>query len=347
LLDAPDIERLAVRFGEVPEAAGASAGESLGAGDEPSVGSTDQPKGKYDDLVMPESDVYVLPPEEDAAAFSSLVPLKPSGSRTPFFVIHARGGAVLNYQPLTKFVDAEQPIYGLQSQGLDGVTEPLRSIEAMAAHYITLVRSIQPHGPYLLGGGSLGGVIALEMAHQLRTIGEETSLLAMFDSWGPNVFMDTQRQNAVQHVGSKYNRIVRLVRERGVPRMLRQVYRRGMEFADEAGNAAVVRWHRVLQRVARRPLPHAVRYQFVERVNLAVLRVYRPQPWDGEVVLFRALDDPDFSKDDPSMGWSGTALGGIKLIDCPGTHNTIMKGPIFGAYLSQEIRRAQLGASAG
>lgn len=345
LLDAPNIEKLAVRFGEVPDAAGAPVAEQPTEGD--ATPAADRPKGKYDDFVMPESDVYVLPPEEDAEVFSSLVPLKPSGSRTPFFVIHARGGAVLNYQPLTTFVDADQPIYGLQSQGLDGVTEPLRSIEAMAAHYITLVRSVQPHGPYLLGGGSLGGVIALEMAHQLRKLGEETSLLAMFDSWGPNVFMDTQRQNAVQHVGSKYNRIVRLVRERGVPRMLRQVYRRGMEFADEAGNAAVVRWHRVLQRVARRPLPHAVRYQFVERVNLAVLRVYRPQPWDGEVVLFRALDDPDFSKDDPSMGWTGTALGGIKLIDCPGTHNTIMKGPIFGAYLSQEIRRAQLGASGG
>lgn len=76
------------------------------------------------------------------------------------------------------------------------------------------------------------------------------------------------------------------------------------------------------------------------RASLGLLRAYRPKPWNGEVVLFRSPDDPDFSKIDPSLDWTGTSLPGIKLIDCPGTQMPIMKGRSFEALLQQVIRRA-------
>ena len=70
----------------------------------------------------------------------------------------------------------EQPVYGLQAIGLDGLTRPLRSIPAMAARYCEEVRRVQPRGPYYLCGGSLGGTLAFEMAQQLSRSGEEVAL---------------------------------------------------------------------------------------------------------------------------------------------------------------------------
>jgi acyl transferase domain-containing protein/thioesterase domain-containing protein/aryl carrier-like protein len=359
LLEAPSIELLSPRFGDDPdEALGTRGPDAESEEPESEVsGSTevaadpeepqDEPvRGVYDHIEIPDSEAYILPPEEDPDDFSSLVALKPSGTKAPFFVIHARGGAVLNYQKLTTFVEPDQPIYGLQSLGLDGVTEPLRSIEEMAAHYLRVIREIQPKGPYLLGGGSLGGVVGLEMAHQLRDVGEETSLLAMFDSWGPLAFMDTVQLSTTQHLSGRFDRIVRLLRERGPIRTVREIRRRVGRTLSETGQALAIAWHRLMRRALGRQLPHAIRYQFVEGVNLAALRVYRPRPYPGDVVLFRALDDPDFDPRDPTMGWSETVDGRIKVVDCPGTHGTIMKGPVFGQYLSQELERAHADSQA-
>src|SRR5439155_9898928 len=76
----------------------------------------------------------------------------------------------------------DQPFYGLQSRGLNGEA-PQTRIEDMAAHYIKELRKMQPLGPYFLGGRSLGGIIAYEMACQLRAQGHEIGLLAVLDSY--------------------------------------------------------------------------------------------------------------------------------------------------------------------
>nr|VFJ93684.1 MAG: Thioesterase domain-containing protein [Candidatus Kentron sp. LFY] len=79
----------------------------------------------------------------------------------------------------------EQPFYGLQMVGLDGESEPDTRVEAMAARYIREIRTVQADGPYLLGGHSLGGWVALEMAKQLRQEGEQVARLAIFDTTVP------------------------------------------------------------------------------------------------------------------------------------------------------------------
>jgi thioesterase domain-containing protein len=99
-----------------------------------------------------------------------------------FFCFHAAGGNVLNYRALSKYMGPEQPFYGLQSQGLDGVSPLLTTIEDMAALYVRAIRTIQPSGPYFLGGYCLGGTIAYEVAQQLHAAGEQISLLALFDT---------------------------------------------------------------------------------------------------------------------------------------------------------------------
>ena len=117
---------------------------------------------------------------------SPLVPIQPHGSERPFFCVHPVSGNVLCYRALARRLGAQQPFYALQARGLDDGQEPQTQVEAMAGDYLEAVRTVQSHGPYLLGGWSIGGLIALEMARQLQAQGEEVRLLALFDTKAPN-----------------------------------------------------------------------------------------------------------------------------------------------------------------
>ena len=115
-------------------------------------------------------------------AWSPLVPIQPEGSAAPFFCVHPGGGNVLCYLRLSQHLGADQPFYGLQAPGLDGICEPLNTVEEMAERYVAAIRRSYPHGPYALGGWSVGGVVAYEMAQRLRADGQEVRTLAIMDS---------------------------------------------------------------------------------------------------------------------------------------------------------------------
>jgi len=115
---------------------------------------------------------------EDATPLlrTPLVELAP-GAGTPLFLVHPVGGEILCYVPLARRLD--RPVYGLQS------TEEALSLEEMATLYLRHVREVQPAGPYLLGGWSLGGAVAFEMARQLEAQGETVERLVLIDSYAP------------------------------------------------------------------------------------------------------------------------------------------------------------------
>jgi thioesterase domain-containing protein len=115
-------------------------------------------------------------------SWSSLTPIKASGSRPPLFCMHGAGGTVMMYRDLSRHLGDDQPFYGLQSQGLDGSCPPLTNIAEMAAVYVREIRRVQPHGPYFIVGYCMGGTVAFEVAQQLRALGETIALLALFDT---------------------------------------------------------------------------------------------------------------------------------------------------------------------
>jgi len=114
--------------------------------------------------------------------WSSLVAIQPDGSKPPLFLVHGAGGNVLLYRDLANHLGPDQPVYGLQSKGLDGKQELLTRVEDMAAHYIKEMKIVQPGGPYLLGGYCLGGNIAYEIAKQLYDQGKKVDFVALFDT---------------------------------------------------------------------------------------------------------------------------------------------------------------------
>ncbi|KAF9199880.1 hypothetical protein BGZ49_009956, partial [Haplosporangium sp. Z 27] len=130
---------------------------------------------------------------DQKSSFDALLPLKPKGDRLPLFCIHAAGGLSSSYIGLSKHLHSEQPIYGLQSRGINGKEKSDISIEGMASDYVEQIRQIQPHGPYHLLGWSLGGNIAHTMAVQLERLEEEVALLGIMDSVAVyKDFLDTQ-----------------------------------------------------------------------------------------------------------------------------------------------------------
>lgn len=85
----------------------------------------------------------------------------------------------------------DQPLYGIQSRGLDGCEEPLTTIPEMASHYIKAIKTVQRHGPYRVGGFSMGALLALEMACQLQDASEGVSHLTIFSTGASGMNIST------------------------------------------------------------------------------------------------------------------------------------------------------------
>ncbi|MFN0242928.1 MAG: type I polyketide synthase [Planctomycetota bacterium] len=119
--------------------------------------------------------------------------------KTPFFLVAGMFGNVLNLRHLAQLVGAERPFYGLQARGLYGDHKPHETFEEMARAYLDEIVTVQPHGPYLLGGFSGGGITAFEMARQLRARGEDVPMLLMLDTPLPRSEGLTSRDKALIH----------------------------------------------------------------------------------------------------------------------------------------------------
>ncbi|HMZ97947.1 MAG TPA: amino acid adenylation domain-containing protein [Nitrospira sp.] len=131
----------------------------------------------------------VLADEGCTVRWRSLVAIQPEGKRPPLFAVPGVGGNVLVFARLAKLLGDDQPFYGLQARGLDGKEKPFMRVEEMAAHYIEEIRSVQPHGPYFIGGTCTGGLAAYEVAQQFTAQGEEV-ILAVMESWHPRSYLN-------------------------------------------------------------------------------------------------------------------------------------------------------------
>lgn len=122
--------------------------------------------------------------QKHSARYTHLVPMhsgKP-GSGTPFFLVAGMFGNVLNLRHLAQLVGTDRAFYGLQARGLYGDHEPHATFEEMAKDYIAELKTVQPQGPYFLGGFSGGGITAFEMARQLREAGDEVAMMVFLDT---------------------------------------------------------------------------------------------------------------------------------------------------------------------
>jgi len=233
-------------------------------------------------------------------SFSSLVTIQGSGSKSPFFCVHDVGGGVLVYRDLARRLGPDQPVYGLQAQGLDGKRPCRRRVEGMAAQYIEEIRRVQPEGPYYLGGLSFGGVVAFEMARQLRDQNQEVALVALLDTFPTNYKPSASL----------------IVKFSLLPIRLKFFY-----LFRKARNLK----RNIRRRISTLRLPRALKN--VHKANWEAARQYLPKPYEGRVVLFRAKDKSLRSFDDLVIGWDELALGGLDIYEVTGDHVSIITEP--------------------
>jgi thioesterase domain-containing protein len=197
----------------------------------------------------------------------------------------------------------------------------------MAAFYVEAIRARQPSGPYFLGGWSLGGVVAFEMARQLRARGESVALLALMDSYAPSS-ADTQTFDDAELLTAF---LLDMCRVRGT-----DLSAAPLDFAAQLRQLDPPRRVERLLEEARRQglLPvdadaaHLSRQLETFKANHHAVRNYTPQSYDGHVVLFRAESEEEPAAD-PSRGWR-KYVGNVEVHDVPGDHYSILNQPQVG-----------------
>jgi amino acid adenylation domain-containing protein len=276
--------------------------------------------------------------------WSPLVPIQTAGNNPPLFFVHAVGGQVLSYMDLGRHLGQNQPFYGLQSRpAVKGLIKHA-SLEEMAAEYVKAIRAFQPVGPYRLGGWSMGGVIAFEMARQMEQQGQEVALLALVDSYAPSptlseaTYTDDLAGFAL-HLGFSYERIMaaesailKLLPSEHLAYVFSEAKASGMLPADTTLEDLSVMWD-------------------VFSDNSQLLSRYRGGRYQGKATLFRAeqslgpgLGENGFIPEDPERGWGIWASGGVEVIAAPGNHFTMIQAPQVDKMAEQLLARLEEAA---
>ncbi|NOK62225.1 MAG: amino acid adenylation domain-containing protein [Chloroflexi bacterium AL-W] len=254
--------------------------------------------------------------------WTPIVDMRPTGNKSPFFCIHPGSGQVLCYLDLVQALDANRPFYAFQAAGLDGQREPLMCVEDMATCYIDALQSIQPEGPYFLGGWSFGGVVAFEMAQQLQSCGYEIAVLALIDSWAPTP----------RHAVLDDDTVVLAWFVRDLGKILGQQIT--VSYEDLCNRTHDQQLQIVLEHMrATHILPDDIglqqigHYATVFTNNIRATNTYAPQPYAGNVALFRADEQPTDDGMDAWLGWRTYITNEITISTIPGNHYTMVKPP--------------------
>jgi thioesterase domain-containing protein/acyl carrier protein len=250
-----------------------------------------------------------------ASSYSPLVPIRADGSRLPIFLIYPAG--TMCYYELADQLGADQPVYGLEEPDSAQAPQDSVGIEALAARYRAALQEIQPVGPYSLGGWSLGGVVAFEVARQLSEQGEQVGLLALIDTRAPG-HPDYDADSSDEFPASNPE-----IRHHGLEPL--------------------------------RLLPPEISAEHVNRFLAAIkshthaVRNYALSAYSGTIVLLRAADaiagekqDEIEAEGDSTLGWQQTGAT-IVVHWLPGNHFEIMERAHVGSVA--EILKSYLAGT--
>jgi amino acid adenylation domain-containing protein len=256
--------------------------------------------------------------EQSITPWLSLVAIQPKGSRPPLFCIHPLGGSILGYHKMSVYLGLDQPVYGLQPQGLDGKHPPYTRVEDMAAHYIRDIQTVQPHGPYFLAGYSFGGTIALEMAQQLIRQGEKIGIIAMLDSLRPGYeTREPFRKRILLHLEQ--------VLEQGPTYLKRKL----VGWKQWGTYNLKHRYKHYLQ--TEHNISETDKHLEVIVANSMAAEAYNYQVYPGHITLLRTedknRDEAIGLQYDPLFGWGDIAGGGVDVHYVPGAHIYLLEEP--------------------
>ena len=273
---------------------------------------------------------------------SLLVAIQPHGSRPPFFVVHGLAGDVMFYRELAQHLGRDQPLYAIQSEGSDGGSIRYRSIATIAGYYVNEIRRVQPCGPYYLGGYCIGGLVAFEMARQVRLAGEQVGCLLMFEPDPPPYRGTLSRRmqllldETAVLISSERLRYFTGRMAQKVEWKVRELQSAGRDLLESLCNALKHGSETHADRLEPLKSP-------VGRMLVRARKKYTPRAYPGQITLF-LVPVSEFGHLPPDRDWSAFATGGVEIHEIPGEHLTIFESqhaPTFAEKLESCLRAAQ------
>lgn len=269
--------------------------------------------------------------EQHTDSNDPLVAIQPSGHRPPLFFVHPAGGNVLCYADLAKHLGRDQPFYGLQASGFEEGAEPLNRIQEMAARYVYAIVRAQAEGPYLLGGWSMGAIVAYEMAQQLVRRGQQVALLALLDHRRPEPGDMDEGLDEISLMQSFLAGLVEIDAplleamgaEQRLDYFLRQAKRLNLVSRD-VGVAQVKSYLKVYQ------------------ANVRALRSYSAKPYPGRITLLKTKYE--IAVADDTLGWGELAAQGVAVFEVPGRHFDMIAEPhvtVLAQFLNECLTKIQ------
>lgn len=264
----------------------------------------------------------LLKSKENTQSWKSLVPIKPTGNKTPLYIVHGGGLNVMPFYSIAKHLDPLQPLYGIQAFGLNGIDKPHSTVEAIAAQYVEEILTQNPNGPYALAGYSFGGIIAFEMAKQLKAQGKKIKALIMFDTYAfKSDHKDPALKKTLNWITNEIGkRIFDLEMVLNNPRLFKRIKKSS--------------WKKKLRKV-RKSLPFSQQDSETEIIKIikSIKEVHKEagknyvfSPYDGDIYLFRAKIRTSYLRDFEYFGWK-PYVNKVNVIKMEGEHTTMFEPP--------------------
>lgn len=268
--------------------------------------------------------------------WQALVEIKTTGSKDPLFVIHGAGLNVLLFQYTSKYLDPEQPVYGLQALGLNGTLDQQYTFEEISAIYISEILKVNPDGPYCLAGYSLGGFFVFEIARQLLAMGKSLKFIGMLDTYaGDTTVLDSINAKRVKKIIRQFKKIPFYIHS-------------FLSNPKEALAYQVMLMKSRLKGMAADPDDYEEE-GFTENDKEVYKKYdfahnhYTLQPSDLKISLFNSKKKVYFLGDLKYLGWKNLAKRGITVYPVPGDHRTFLRPPNdqeFAKILQQVLDKA-------
>lgn len=272
--------------------------------------------------------------DDQSISWDLLVPVKPTGNKPPIFIVNGLDMNVLLFNNIARNMDPDQPVYGFQPRGLNGIDEPFETLEDMAAEYIAALLEKDFTDGYALAGYSYGGVVAFEMSRQLQAMGKKVKMLAMFDTYAYNKgHFETGLPKYIRKVKRQFPKFLFItnsfIHNPGETLRYQQAFfvRKYNELAVYIG-------------MQRPPEADSAEDKINEKYEAAYSK-YHMQPSDACIIDLFRVDIRLYYLDDPNtLGWKPYALKGIEVHDVNGNHKTFLMPPYdkdFAILLQQLV----------
>lgn len=255
--------------------------------------------------------------EKKEIIYKSLVAIKPSGSKTPLYIIHGEGLNVLNFSTLAEYMDEERPIFGLQARALNGEDAPEETIQQIAAYYLGEILQHNPDGPYLIAGYSFGGYVAVEMEKQMQAMGKSIQMLIMFDTDAEKTEYKDWYYLFPRKVKRNFPILISFLKSV----LTHPVATFKRQFTNHPPNLLSNYFYRKDSKGF---------FQLIRKIkekHLVAFRNYKMEPFNNKVYLFKAKICVHYVNDVAFLGWKNYAKKDVELFEVPGDHLSMLLTP--------------------